>query len=353
MANVRWKSLYSGVFPIRNGVRQGAIASPVLFCFYMDALFKQLKNSCSGCMISHYYAGIHGYADDLLLLCPSRSGLQEILDIASKYASEHKISFSTNCVASKSKTKGIVFSKKKLTFQPCPIVLNGNTLPWVENAKYLGNRITGVIDGYSQDVNEKRAQFIRKNCELQQEFRLAHPDVLTKINRIYNSSFPGSILWYLTSSSTSKLMNRWTVAVKHMWRLPFDAHRYLAEGLGGMHAYTMLILRYVRFLQSLKKSPKIAVQYLYQKVKDNVETITGRNIAYVLKLSRYDDIEKINLLNLSRRIKFEGMKMEGSWKVDMIREVVNIKKNVFIHDNKEDSFDEDELNDIINYLSTS
>ena len=40
MANVRWKSLYSGVFPIRNGVRQGAIASPVLFCFYMDGLFK-------------------------------------------------------------------------------------------------------------------------------------------------------------------------------------------------------------------------------------------------------------------------------------------------------------------------
>ena len=138
-----------------------------------------------------------------------------------------------------------------------------------------------------------------------------------------------------------------------MWRLPFDAHRYLAEGLGGVHAYSMLILRYIKFLQSLKKSPKIAVQYLYQKVKDNVETVTGRNIAYILKLSGYDDIEKINLLDLSRRIKFEAMRKEDSWKVDMIREVVNIKKNIFILDNKEDSFHEDELNDIINYLSTS
>ena len=353
MANVRWKSSYSDVFPIRNGVRQGAIASPVLFCFYMDALFKQLKNCGSGCMISHYYAGIHGYADDLLLLCPSRSGLQEILDIASKYASDHKISFSTNSVASKSKTKGIVFSKKKLSFQPCPIVLNGNSLPWVENAKYLGNTITGILDGYSQDVKEKRAQFIRKNCELQQEFHLAHPDVLTKINRVYNSSFPGSVLWDLTSSSTSKLINSWTVAIKHMWSLPFEAHRYLAEGLGGMHAYTMLMLRYVKFINSVKKSPKIAVQYLYQKVKKDVETVTGRNIAYILKLSGYDDIEKINLRDLSRTIKFETIKKEEKWKLDMIQEVVNIKKNVLTLDNMEDSLDEDEFNDIIHYLSTS
>ena len=125
------------------------------------------------------------------------------------------------------------------------------------------------------------------------------------------------------------------------------------RGIGLIETYSMFILRYIKFLQSLKKSPKIAVQYLYQKVKDNVETVTGRNIAYILKLSHNDDIEKINLLDLSRRIKFEAMRKEDSWKVDMIREVVNIKKNIFILDNKEDSFHEDELNDIINYLSTS
>ena len=193
MANVRWKSGFSEMFPIRNGVRQGAIASPILFCFYMDRLFHLLKISGSGCMIGNFYAGVHGYADDLLFICPSRSGLQEMLDIASKYAREHKISFSTDIRPEKSKTKGIVFSDRKIRYDPEPLRLNGNPLPWVEKAKYLGNKLTGLMNGFSDDIREKRARFIERNCELNQEFSCAHPEVKSRINRIYNSSFPGSV----------------------------------------------------------------------------------------------------------------------------------------------------------------
>ena len=125
----------------------------------MDNLFYILKKSGSGCMISNYYAGVNCSADDLLFLCPSRSGLQEMLDIASKYVADHRISFSTNIDPSKSKTKGIIFSDRKVQFSPAPIILNGNPLPWVEQAKCLGNKMTGVLDGYAKDVKEKRAQF--------------------------------------------------------------------------------------------------------------------------------------------------------------------------------------------------
>ena len=88
-------------------------------------------------------------------LCPSRSGLQEMLNIANEYATNHKISFSTNVVPSKSKTKGIVFSNMKLGFSPEPIKLNGNALPWVTQSKYLGNRMTSTMDGYASDIREK------------------------------------------------------------------------------------------------------------------------------------------------------------------------------------------------------
>ena len=144
-----------------------------------------------------------------------------------------------------------------------------------------------MLDSYSQDVKEKRAIFIKKNYELQPEFALAHPESKTKINRIYNSSFPGSVLWDLTSNGTRMLENSWTVAVRHMWNLPYNSHKYLAECLGGVHAHTMLIQRYVKFLQMIQKSSKMAVQYLYQSVKNNVETVTGKNIPYLVKLSGY------------------------------------------------------------------
>ena len=83
-ADVRWENLYSKEFKLQNGVRQGSVLSPILFCFYMNDLFRLRQESKSGCYIGPYYAGCFGYADDLLLLSPSRLGLQEQLSIAEK-----------------------------------------------------------------------------------------------------------------------------------------------------------------------------------------------------------------------------------------------------------------------------
>ena len=151
MANVKWKSSTSYQFPIRNGVRQGAISSPILFCFYMDKLFDLLRRSGSGCRIGSFYAGVHGYADDLLFLCPSRSGLQEMLDTASKYVAEHKTSFSTNPNPIIARQRGLYSLK-----------LNGVPLPWVENSKYLGNKLTSEMNGFSSVIREKKARFIER-----------------------------------------------------------------------------------------------------------------------------------------------------------------------------------------------
>ena len=110
-AKVRWDNKFSNEFPIRNGVRQGAVLSPMLFCFYMDRLSSLLRQNGAGCYIQNYYAGLVGYADDLLLICPSREGLQDMLDIANTYVSEHSsISFSTDVNPNKSKTKVVGLS---------------------------------------------------------------------------------------------------------------------------------------------------------------------------------------------------------------------------------------------------
>lgn len=104
-ANVRWQNYISSSFTLKNGVTQGAVLSPILFCFYMNELFKEMKNSKNGCQVDPYYSGMLGYADDLLLLCPSRGELQEMLNIAQKYAQAHNVGFSTNPNPKKSKTK--------------------------------------------------------------------------------------------------------------------------------------------------------------------------------------------------------------------------------------------------------
>ena len=356
MAEVRWKQFKSEEFPLRNGVRQGAILSPILFCFYMNNLFDMLRKTRSGCYVGNFFAGILGYADDLLLLSPSREGLQQMVSIAENYAAEHNISFSTHSIASKSKTKGMIFSRKELKWNPEPIVLCGNKLPWVKDAKYLGNIITNIYNGMEKDVLSKRAKFIEKNCEIIQEFKCAHPEVKTKVNKSYNSSFPGSVLWSFSGRSVEKLVNSWSVAIRHMWELPVNSHRYLVEELGGPHAKSMLYSRFISFLQSIKRHSKFPVQYLLCLVKDDAMSNTGLNVKLILNDVDDTDILKIDTTKFKKNYCFAKMKKEDLWRAEIIRELINVKQGVlqFQGFNGDDNFlTNDQIQEIIDYVSTS
>ena len=54
---MKWNSKNSTDFFVSNGVKQGAVISPILFTAYMDKLFKQLKRNGIGCRVGSVYAG--------------------------------------------------------------------------------------------------------------------------------------------------------------------------------------------------------------------------------------------------------------------------------------------------------
>ena len=80
----------------KNGVKQGAVLSGTLYCFFCNQFFQRLRNSKSGCWINQHYLGIFGYSDDNFLLAPSLSALQDMLKICEEYAKEHGLKFSTD-----------------------------------------------------------------------------------------------------------------------------------------------------------------------------------------------------------------------------------------------------------------
>ena len=337
-AIVQWNGTYSSEFPIRNGVRQGAVISPLFFSFYMDNLFDSLSKSGSGCHIASYYSGCFGYADDLFLISPSRKGLQDMLNIAEDYVQRHNISFSTNPVVSKGKTKAIIFTRRKLRFTPVPLELNGNLLPWVEDAKYLGNFIENVPTGLSMDVLRKRAMYIEKNMELMQEFPFAHPELKCRINRIYNSAFPGSVLYDFASDAVKQLENSWSVSVRKMWELPMQAHRFLIEPLSGVHAHVMVIIRFIKFLQGMLKSDKRAVHVMLRKVVQNASSTTGKNLRLVQDLIG----EKCDLLTVSpnwlkKKLSFKQIPDHEVWRVNLIKEVTDIRHDVLYLQSEEET----------------
>ena len=223
-ANVRWNNSLSGLFPIKNGVKQGAVLSPRLYCVYTDDLFDLLRRKRTGCWVANKFIGIIGYADDLILLSPTIDGLQEMVKTCEEFAIDNNLVFSTHQVPQKCKTKCVAFTKK----QEClnKILLNDKELPWVNNVKHLGCNVTTNIHGLPKDIMEKRGQYINRANELDQEFHFADTSTRVKINKMFNTSYYGSQLWDLFSKEEERIEKSWNVSQRILLRIPRNSHRF-------------------------------------------------------------------------------------------------------------------------------
>ena len=121
---VKWGQAVSSRFSITNGTRQGSVASPTLWCVYLDMLIKELRELGLGCHVGGLFMGAVVYADDVLLMAPSRTAMQAMLTKCEAYAAKNNIMFRTDSDPVKSKTKCIlVCGTKKNLAKPAPLIL--------------------------------------------------------------------------------------------------------------------------------------------------------------------------------------------------------------------------------------
>ena len=150
------------------------------------------------------------------------------------------------------------------------------------------------------------------------------------------------------------LFNSWSVSVRIMWNVPYPTHRYFIEPLSGPHAKTMVYTRYVTFMKSLSKCNKPAVQYLYESIKKDTRTVTGKNIREILILMNSDSIEDINVKDMKRSMNFRPMAEKDKWRLDILKELVNVKHNKLEIDfNDGENFSFNDIDDMINFIATS
>ena len=98
---------------ITNGTRQGAILSPNFWAIYADPLLERLRGLGLGAHVAGLFVGAVCYADDVLLIAPTRSAMQRMIYEMEEFARESNIIFSTNPVPAKSKSKCIFVVGKK------------------------------------------------------------------------------------------------------------------------------------------------------------------------------------------------------------------------------------------------
>ena len=90
---VKWNITVTSNCYTSNGVKQGGCISPTFFSVYLNELMEKQRKNNIGCRYGSEFMGVFCYADDLSLLCPSFTGIKEMLRTCEIYADEHKILF--------------------------------------------------------------------------------------------------------------------------------------------------------------------------------------------------------------------------------------------------------------------
>ena len=92
-AYARWGSAISAPFTLSNSTRQGSVISPAIWCVYMEDLIARLRRLGLGCTVHGVYMGVTVYADDVVLLAPTRNALSEMLKVTEVLPRSTKLYF--------------------------------------------------------------------------------------------------------------------------------------------------------------------------------------------------------------------------------------------------------------------
>ena len=265
-----WNGSASESFSIENGVKQGGILSPILFCVYIDELLNCLIESKLGCHIGHVSYSALGYADDVGLLTPSVQALQDLLHICETFSEEFRV----------------VYNSKKTTCMrigsngdpPARAVsLNGSPLTWTRRIKHLGNIITCDLKD-SEDITFKKGAFIsqvnRLNCKMSQ----VSGNVKGQLMQTYCCSWYGCQTWDLASKSACQMNTEWNKAVRRTLRVPYTTHTNLLPLLvKGKPFMTQHFSRVSKFVQSFVHSNNTSVVFIGALARYSSSGALGRN----------------------------------------------------------------------------
>ena len=297
---VRWNASYSELFNVTNGVKQGGVISPILYCVYTDDLLNNLKKSGVGCCIGSYFYGALSYADDIILINPTVSGTKKMLNICELYAEEHKIMFNGT------KSKLVVFTKKNKSAK-VRFVMNGEVIPEVNNAKYLGHVLGNNISGYVSNGTIIQA-FNKQVNILMAKFGNVASSILCKLFTFYCCSLYGLVLCKL--STMENVFVQWRKAMRRICRLPYRTHnRLIPHFLHSAPIDILMTKRIMKFYMSLIHSENVCIKALARRCMYQSTSNMGSNIIHISRQLG----KTVSLFNVTTSVNVVGSTIVENW----------------------------------------
>ena len=142
-----------------------------------------------------------------------------------------------------------------------------------------------------------------------QEFSFSHPG-------------SGSCLLDLFCKEAGMVENTWNVSMRLMLDIPRETHRYLIEPLSSTtRIKTILIKRFLSFLDQIRKSSKSASKFLFNSSLLDPRSTTGSNLRDILLRPDKTCIADLNP-NDAFQIQYHPIKPEEKWRLPFINDII-------------------------------
>ena len=93
LCNVRFGDIITDSFEIEEGLKQGCVLSPILFCIYINEFAKMLSSQNVGVNICNVNISCLFWADDVVLIAENEKDLNHMLNIAAEFSKKWKLKF--------------------------------------------------------------------------------------------------------------------------------------------------------------------------------------------------------------------------------------------------------------------
>ena len=215
---VKWGDETSREFPVPLGIKQGGINSPDFFSCYFDGLTTSLRSNQFGCHIADLFIGCIFFADDICLLSPSRSGLEQMISRCTKYCSEFCLSFNPR------KSKVMIFSRSAIDLaNHKPVLLDGSPIDYATSIKYLGVTIDSNKGVNFPAENDLQSFYRSANSVLNV---LKKPDETILMHLLFRNCVPTLTYACAVKEYSQREMNACMVALNDAIRKIFTFRRW-------------------------------------------------------------------------------------------------------------------------------
>ena len=189
-------------------------------------MIRDINSLKIGCQLALTNYNIIGYADDLIIMSPSQSGLQFLLDMVFNHLSNLDLSINTV------KSKVIIFNRKgkKDQSRSLNFYINGREIEIVDNIKYLGIILCHDLSN-KLDIERQSKAFLKQSFGFLRKFGTFPLDLKIFLFKTYCLSMFGSDLWSDLKGCSQALKSLkicFHKGVKKMLGIPFRSSNHEA-----------------------------------------------------------------------------------------------------------------------------